>query len=160
MYKKCIKCKKDLHLVEFNSNPRSADKKAYRCKKCQSEDNTNQYVAHIEKRKKYSKEYEKIRRNRPTNYKVKKNKALKYKKYGITEDKYREMVLNQNNLCKICKEMTSTISHGKLVIDHCHKTGVVRGLLCGSCNVMLGNAKDSIKILKSAIDYLTGDESI
>ena len=44
--------------------------------------------------------------------------------------------------------------HASLHIDHCHKTGVVRGMLCGNCNFLLGHANDSPEILRKAADYL------
>lgn len=72
---------------------------------------------------------------------------------------YNKMLESQNGLCKICNQPSKQKSNnGKsiksLAVDHCHITGKVRGLLCGDCNSMLGYAKDSINILKSAIEYL------
>jgi len=58
------------------------------------------------------------------------------RKYGITVEQYNQMLLAQNNTCKICK---NTCKSGKnLAVDHCHTTGKVRGLLCATCNVNLG----------------------
>ena len=45
-------------------------------------------------------------------------------------------------------------SHDKPNIDHCHKTGLVRGLLCGHCNNLLGRCNDDVEILKNAVRYL------
>ena len=53
--------------------------------------------------------------------------------------------------CMICGLSFETRSK---LIDHCHVTGVVRGLLCFSCNTALGHFKDDIDVLKSAIRYL------
>jgi len=72
-------------------------------------------------------------------------------RYGITVDQYDEMVKNQNGQCKICKESV------KLHVDHCHKTGQVRGLLCNGCNRGLGYFNDNIDKLISATTYLSGD---
>lgn len=79
--------------------------------------------------------------------------------YGVTEPQYIEMINSQKGLCKICgmKETKISFKTGNVVslaIDHCHKTGVVRGLLCAKCNLMLGYARDNTDILKSAIKYL------
>lgn len=72
---------------------------------------------------------------------------------------YENMKQQQNNVCKICNKEESIVSNNSnaiksLAIDHCHKTGKVRGLLCQSCNAMLGYSKDSVDILLSAIMYL------
>ena len=48
----------------------------------------------------------------------------------------------------------------KLVVDHCHATGKVRGLLCHNCNRALGLLKDKISVLKNAIQYLEGATTI
>lgn len=77
--------------------------------------------------------------------------------YGIILEDYNEMFVNQNGCCKICGRHQSEFKK-TLCVDHCHTTGKVRGLLCSNCNIVLGQAKDDIEILKSAIKYL--EESI
>jgi len=69
-------------------------------------------------------------------------------KYGLTFEQYQEMLDKQKGLCAICRTASAC------AIDHCHQTDVVRGLLCTSCNSMLGHAKDDIKRLRAAIRYL------
>lgn len=71
------------------------------------------------------------------------------KSYGLTLEGYDAMVLERQNKCDICSSEVV-----KLVVDHCHTTNKVRGLLCSQCNVMLGMAKDSIENLRRAIEYL------
>jgi len=79
---------------------------------------------------------------------------LKYK-YGITEDQYNEMLESQGNKCAICKSKeTKDKKRHRFMVDHCHSTGVVRGLLCSSCNKAIGLLHDSPDILQSAICYL------
>ena len=77
--------------------------------------------------------------------------------YGITLDDYERMHYEQSGLCAICgsegflmKECHSI----KLVVDHCHATGKVRGLLCHNCNRALGLLKDNVPNLQAAINYL------
>lgn len=72
-------------------------------------------------------------------------------RYGITEEEYYQMALEQGYRCKICNKEQVT---RRFCVDHCHKTGRVRGLLCSSCNKMLGLAKDNQEILHQAIFYL------
>lgn len=79
---------------------------------------------------------------------------------NLTQDIYYKMFEDQNYTCAICKiTKGQPISKTKnnewpLCIDHCHKTNKVRKLLCRQCNSMLGNAKDSVKTLQEAINYL------
>lgn len=75
---------------------------------------------------------------------------LQYK-YKISLEEYNSLHETQQGLCAICQEPPS--SRG-LVVDHDHDTGVVRGLLCDSCNVGIGALKDDPKILRNAALYL------
>lgn len=72
------------------------------------------------------------------------------KKHGLTEETYMGMLKNQNYSCAICEK-----PNDNLRIDHNHKTGYVRGLLCNPCNLGLGQFKDSPDNLNAAIAYLT-----
>lgn len=71
------------------------------------------------------------------------------KRYGITADQYQTMLDIQDGLCLICGDTMQ-----QPCVDHCHKTGKVRGLLCGLCNTSLGGFGDSVKNLEAAISYL------
>lgn len=82
--------------------------------------------------------------------KLRMKKQRMVKRYGIDIDMYKALVDEQKGKCLIC----SVFCGDKLHIDHCHKTGVVRGLLCGSCNRALGLLKDSPDFLSNAISYL------
>lgn len=77
------------------------------------------------------------------------------RKYGITLEDYDKMLADQNGACKTCgsKELSNT-SDKYFAIDHCHKTGKVRGLLCSQCNSALGLVKDNIETLENLIKYL------
>lgn len=56
--------------------------------------------------------------------------------------------------CPICHKITIPGLTSKIVLDHNHNTGHVRGWICDSCNTGIGRFKDDIKLLKSAIEYL------
>lgn len=73
-------------------------------------------------------------------------------RYTLTSVGKREMLLKQKSRCMLCKEV---IKFEKCNIDHDHKTGKVRGILCSRCNIGLGYFKDSPKLLFTAIQYLT-----
>ena len=81
------------------------------------------------------------------------------RKYGITEEQYKIMVIQQNNKCLICGK-SSNNQIRRLAIDHCHTTGKIRGLLCDNCNLGLGAFQDNPEILQSAIKYLENSLSI
>jgi hypothetical protein len=66
----------------------------------------------------------------------------------MTPADYDAMLAEQDGVCAICK----TGGH-KLNIDHCHKTNLVRGLLCSACNLGLGNFGDDPGFLRMAADY-------
>ena len=75
------------------------------------------------------------------------------KQKGITVERYNELFELQNGLCAICNK-PELCSNKKLAVDHNHITGKVRSLLCTNCNLLIGQAKESIEILLKAIDYL------
>ena len=87
--------------------------------------------------------------------------------YGITKDEWFWLLKEQYGKCKICEvelkvEMAGRKGRTSLTacVDHDHKTGGVRGLLCGSCNFLIGHAKEDVSILNSAIIYLKGTTGI
>lgn len=75
-------------------------------------------------------------------------------KYGITIEEYEALYEAQDGLCAICGETPESDRWNRLAVDHCHETGQVRGLLCGSCNRALGSFKDDPEIMQRAIAYL------
>lgn len=91
---------------------------------------------------------------------MKKKSAIKTMlktQYGITEEQYWDMHKEQNGECKICGASPSagvSKSERNLIIDHCHTTNKIRGLLCNQCNIMLGMSKDNRQTLMKAIEYL------
>lgn len=134
--KKCNSCGKEKSIFDFyvinHGRPgkikKISDKK---CKSCRSE---------VQK-----KSYEK-------NKDIYRNKHMK-KLYGLTLDQVREMLKSQIGLCAniACgKEISIDRKHGdkaKAFVDHCHRTGKVRGILCISCNTALGLLEQTNKVL-------------
>lgn len=76
------------------------------------------------------------------------------KNYGITPDQHAAQLATQGGLCAICGRKLDGLSRQTVHVDHCHGTGQLRGILCGSCNTGLGNFRDSESNLIAAIEYL------
>lgn len=83
-------------------------------------------------------------------------------KYGLTMELFREMLETQGHRCPICGNDIAEQAGGNMAatacVDHCHKTGKVRGLLCGPCNVGLGSLGDCPSRLESGARYLRSHE--
>src|SRR6267154_846109 len=153
-------------------------KKILRCKNCSNEKkkiwaSNNKNLIRLQKQRSRKRRYEWLLRDRKDNPEKYKEYAKKgwgingitymkkniCNKYNITLQEYDDLILNQKNVCAICcKSETRKSSNSdnitRLSIDHCHKSGIVRALLCYRCNILLGKAKDSIELLKQAILYL------
>jgi len=171
MKKKCCRCKKEKLIEKFSKNKNSNDGYRWECKSCQGKYYKKFWTKNKEaekiRKKKYrqqnkdkinlynenyrKKNREKIKKRNEINKDKYKNNYLK-NKYDISLEKYEQILKIQNNVCAICKEICLT---GKcLGVDHCHRTGIVRGLLCSKCNRSLGGFNDSINLLLKAINYL------
>ncbi len=74
--------------------------------------------------------------------------------YGLSNEDYDKKLQEQDNCCKICGIKDTDTKQGYLVVDHCHKTGKVRSLLCNSCNTGIGLLKDSSEVLEKAAQYV------
>lgn len=134
--KKCNTCKKQKSLDSFYKSKTMPDGLQYTCKDCDNEKNRRYKIAN------------------PERVKLNKRKNL-LKSYGLTLEEYDRILNEQDGLCKICKDPTAKHWRtDKLFVDHDHKTGKVRGLLCHDCNYGLGGFKDNISFLKEAIKYL------
>jgi hypothetical protein len=80
-------------------------------------------------------------------------------KYGLTLEKYAELLQAQGGCCAICrstdpKSKNGADRPGEFAVDHDHATGEVRGLLCGHCNTGLGLFQDDASRLQAAMTYL------
>jgi hypothetical protein len=114
---------------------------------------------------KNNKQYFVVRRGKnKTHYK---NLDLQ-RRYGITLEIYNKILKQQRNKCAICRKKETMIDPRTqkvrpLCVDHCHKTGKVRGLLCNSCNNGLGRFKDNLNLVLRTVKYLIkyrGDNNV
>lgn len=101
------------------------------------------------KYKEYKRKYSKIWKERnPEKVKFAAKKASLKALYGLSYEDYEHLLRIQEGKCALCKKVK--ILH----VDHCHKTGKVRGLLCGGCNSGIGFLQEDKEILKRALEYL------
>lgn len=82
------------------------------------------------------------------------------KKFGISPQEYLRILGSQENVCGICGATSPGGRNNNFVVDHCHATGVVRGLLCQRCNIGLGQFLDNTLTLMKAISYLEKQTTI
>jgi hypothetical protein len=80
-------------------------------------------------------------------------------KYDISNEEYERLFNNSQGKCHCCgkarsSKNPSSIYYRKLVVDHCHNTGIIRGLLCHNCNIGIGLLSDNIEGLQKAYEYL------
>lgn len=71
------------------------------------------------------------------------------RKYGLTKEQFLEKMSSQNNSCEICNRPFA----GTPYIDHCHTTGITRGLLCSQCNTGFGLFREDVAVFKKCIAY-------
>jgi Recombination endonuclease VII len=131
--KRCCTCKESVPISLFGKDRSRADGYQARCKPC---------TRSI--KKKYN----------PESSRFAQIKHL----YGITRDQYEDLLTKQDHKCAICKADECTTGR-QFAVDHDHKTGTVRGLLCADCNLTLGKFNDEIERFKAAIAYLEASQT-
>lgn len=148
--KVCKVCEQEKPLLEFYANRGTADRRAIYCKLCSRE---YERVRRGKKHDAYLASQKKWRdANREKRKELMRNWNLRV--YGLTPDDYLDMYEAQGGVCLICGEGGESFGGRRLNVDHDHKTGNVRGLLCGLCNSALGKFKDSPELLRRAASYL------
>lgn len=132
--KRCKICEQDLPVSEFPNNGKLRGSKN-------------------ESLKSYCKLCNKARHAALYNGQVNRDRNLRLK-YNMTQEEYDFLLICQNGVCAICGDADPRHVGGNFVVDHDHKTGVVRGLLCGPCNSALGLIGDRIELLAEMITYI------
>lgn len=138
MEKKCCKCGIVKPFEAFNNKQNTKDKKRTRCKQCESEEQR------LRKQQALEQDYLGTR--------LKERQANLKRMFKMSLEEYEDKAKQQNGLCAICNGVCK--SGKRLAVDHDHKTGMIRDLLCGNCNGGLGKFQDSIDLLLKAAEYL------
>lgn len=139
----CSKCCKDLEALEF--------KHGRQCIQCVKD----WHATHYKKRKKEHKEQgTRWRKANPDKQYIFELRC-RLKKHGIQLEHYYKMLAAQDNKCAVCKSIDPKRKNAKgFFIDHDHKTGRVRGLLCHRCNLAAGWMEDNLSIIDDLKQYL------
>lgn len=153
--KTCLRCAvaKPIDCFSLANNNRGGDGRAHACIECNAQMTENEKAALV------AREW---RKRNLAQARANNKRTHVAKKYGITIEEYNALVKAQDSVCAICRE-TSNSSHPKgkvydLAVDHNHKTGAVRGLLCRACNHALGLFRENPSYLKAALKYLKKHE--
>lgn len=140
----CPKCKTDKPITEYwQRKTRQGRQPASRCKPCSTQANRDW--------RKKKPDYEK-RRYQASKLETRERHLVR--KYGVDLAAYDQMLTKQNGKCAICSKLARQENYGVLHVDHCHKTGAVRGLLCRNCNHVLGLMNDNPDLVRAAANYL------
>jgi len=130
--------------------------------KVREKDNERKRLYRLNNQQQYNLEQKEYRKNNPDKVKQyrinRKDGQKKYarkkqiEKYGITEEIYHKMFLNQEGKCAICNMPFNEKTPN---IDHSHNNGKVRSLLCSSCNIILGHVEKQLQINKNILTEIT-----
>jgi hypothetical protein len=147
--KTCTKCKETKVVAEFGRDKKGRNGLRAICKTCKRKEFTAHRVKNKDKFNAYSKKWY----ANPENTAKVRGYWLA-RKFNITLADYDKMFAAQKGCCAICGTRDSGGVGPHFNVDHCHTTGVIRGLLCISCNTGIGNFKDNPGLLTTAISYL------
>lgn len=146
-FKTCRICEEELPAESFRPDPRMKSGLYSYCRPCESKKAQQWHRDNPDKRAIIE------ARRKPRTYEQRRDAVLR-REYGITLEQYNELLSAQGGRCAICR--ADAPGRGKtFVVDHCHASGRVRGLLCNGCNVGLGHFRDDPESLAAAILYLT-----
>lgn len=169
--KPCSKCRRDLPLSEFYALKRHPTLKMSRCKECTKAHQRTVSRLRAEReiivlpetvqcqtcKRELPASMFALNRTRARGCQSRCKDCHREQRYGLRPGEYDARLTDQNGTCAICHE--PPVDGRQLEVDHCHDTNQVRGLLCGPCNRMLGAARDRVKTLLAAVDYLEGGGS-
>jgi len=177
--KKCTRCGEEKLICEFRYRNRSSgsDARISECLKCsrsRCRDVAKKYNQRFseeisKKRKQVYAQSEPVREaakarsrkrycEQPEVIRAYERKSHLRTAYGLTLEKYDQMLSDQRGKCAICETSTPGGMSGRFHVDHCHQSGRIRGLLCTKCNSGLGMFKDRVELIVAAIAYLKSSQ--
>ena len=151
--KLCQSCKLDKPTEEFHKSKRNSDGLKPNCKACRK---IEAVVYRTKYPEKVAANTKKWYANNPEKRKaVYRNKGWRDAGVNMTYPRYLLMLEERGHRCDICKRLDSDLNKA-LAVDHEHKTGLIRGLLCHDCNMVVGKMNDDPDMLRRAAEYLKG----
>jgi hypothetical protein len=156
--KKCTKCGQDKSVDQFYKDSKNKSKLRSKCKRC-FDIQSNEIES---RRRKVDFEYKERLAKRHRERRAKDVEGLLKKQarhntlirnYGIGLKEYEQLFKEQNGRCKIC-DISQELLNKPLCVDHCHSTGIIRGLLCSKCNTAIGFLQDNSLIIDKASAYV------
>lgn len=150
----CSSCNSEKPVSAFGKRPEYRDGYRNQCNPCRSASTAR-----------YSKTEAGVRSAKAARAREKANRppsGLRWSKlrtkYGITQEEYETRLERQGLKCAVCRSPSPKSRRGVFVVDHCHYTGRVRGLLCTPCNTAIGNLGDTLAGVEAAANYLRGGD--
>ena len=136
--KSCTICEQTKTLSQYYVNKQTKDGRNYRCKECEN----------------------KVRMERYNNNPDRDRWRQLKRRFNLESHEYNELLIKQEGKCAICKQPESSIDTRnnicrKLAVDHCHKTGKIRGLLCMRCNLSISMFDKNPELIATTYNYLT-----
>lgn len=151
----CCKEMKTLDCFHADNRPKAIKNrygKKYWCISCYKNLSEQPHVR-LKQLANYKRCRTKLKINDPIEY-SRRNRVGALKKRGIVHDEFDVLLKSQGDVCAICKTSEPGGKYNQFIVDHCHITNVIRGILCNSCNAALGNFKDDVDILNNVIKYI------
>lgn len=158
MTKTCSTCKIEKPLSDFYPIANGLKGVRPRCKECAKATLRKKYKENAEYRiDKLDKQHDRLK-NDPDAMKEHRIRCRRWhlkKNYDLTLDDFQRMLDSQGGGCAICgNKPEHEVPKTRMVVDHCHATSKIRGILCDLCNTAVGKFQDDPDLLRSAIAYL------
>ena len=145
--RRCHRCEHIKVLSRFYANPKDREHgRAWECKDCTKARSAVRQTSLREELRPEQQRYARESKRRST-----------ARSLGLTPEQLDDLLTSQDGVCAICKRAESLTYRGRvreMALDHCHKTGRVRGLLCAACNQGLGKFDDDPDRLAAAVLYV------
>lgn len=159
----CRTCETAKSLTEYHKNPQNKSGLEHRCKQCRADLARARYFKDVDKSRARQKENQARHRERRSLYR---QNSYAKQRYGVSgaelAERAERLRQEQNGRCAVCRKKGDVlglvkkagVKERRLVMDHDHKTGLLRDLLCDHCNKALGNVFEDPQIIEALLMYV------